>query len=550
MFSECRMHRAAGTRWHSVNNRPPEGVKHPKPSIRIAIHYYLVCDGTIAHCINPLSMKAALTPRSLFSSSLRNALAVIALSAAVTASAQPGALDTSFDPGTGANGSVYTTALQPDGKIIIGGFFSSYNGTPRSGIARLNVDGSLDASFDPGTGADNDVAVVTTALQPDGKVIIGGYFTTFNGAARNHIARLNADGSLDSSFDPGAGADSPVVITALQPDGKIIIGGQFISYNGTDVWFLARLNADGGLDATFDTGYGVGSGALDPVLAIAVQPDGKIIVGGDFTAYYDLAPRNNIVRVNTDGSVDTSFDPGAGTDGPVASAALQPDGEILIGGQFGHYNGTLRHNIARILADGSLDASFDPGNGANDDVLSSALQPDGKIIIGGAFMYYNATRHRIARIDADGSLDASFDPGTGADNVVYTTTLQPDGRIIIGGWFTTYNGTTRNHIARVMGEEVTTSTGTGTLAASEMHLWPNPNDGRQLWFSMPAVPEATKATVEILDMMGQRVMAREVAFGRGQPRTPLDLGELAAGTYSLGIAAGDVRTTRQLVVRP
>jgi len=197
--------------------------------------------------------------------------------------AQAGANDSTFntfDDGTygdGTNNTVFTTALQPDGKVIIGGQFTTYNGTARNCIARLNADGSLDATFNPGSGADG--TVLTTALQPDGKVIIGGFFTTYNGTARNRIARLNADGSLDATFNPGSGASHTVRTIALQPDGKVIIGGNFTTYNGTARARMARLNADGSLDATFNPGLG----ADGTVRTIALQPDGKVIIGGDFT---------------------------------------------------------------------------------------------------------------------------------------------------------------------------------------------------------------------------------------------------------------------------
>src|SRR5207249_1691942 len=134
---------------------------------------------------------------------------------------------TSFDPGTGANNTVYTSALQADGKIIIGGDFTSYNGTARNRIARLNTDGSLDTSFNPGTGSNNNV--FTMALQVNGKIVIGGDFTTYNGTSRNTIARLNTDGSLDTTFNPaGTGATYEVAAIVLQADGKIVIAGDFM----------------------------------------------------------------------------------------------------------------------------------------------------------------------------------------------------------------------------------------------------------------------------------------------------------------------------------
>jgi uncharacterized delta-60 repeat protein len=201
---------------------------------------------------------------------------LLLLPAFMSLHAQPGSLDTSFDPGSGANSVVWAIAEQPDGKILIGGDFTIYNGAPRNRIARLNSDGSLDAGFNPGSGANNDVRAM--AVQPDGKILIGGWFTIYNGAPRNYMARLNSDGSLDTGFDPGSGANEFLYVVALQPDGKILIGGEFTIYNGAPRNYIARLNSDGSLDTSFDPG----SGANEWVWAMAVQPDGKILIGRRF----------------------------------------------------------------------------------------------------------------------------------------------------------------------------------------------------------------------------------------------------------------------------
>ena len=362
-----------------------------------------------------------------------------------------GTLDATFNPGAGTNNPVFTTAIQNDGKIIIGGNFNSYNGVTKNYIARINVDGTLDATFNSGAGPSN--SVYTTAIQSDGKIIIGGEFYTYNGATRNFIARLNTDGTLDATFNPGTGADYTVMVVAIQNDGKIIIGGDFDSYNGTIRGRIARLNTDGTLDANFN----IVLGASNSVLSIAIQSDGKIIIGGAFTFYngaastfYNATVRNCIAKLNTDGTIDFTFNPSFGANNSVATTAIQNDGKIIIGGSFTSYNETFRNHIARLNADGTLDATFNPGTGASSEVRTTAIQSDGKIIIGGAFFSYNyISINRIARLKADGTLDVTFKLGTGADGTVFTTAIQSDGKIIIGGDFTSFNGTARNHIARL-----------------------------------------------------------------------------------------------------
>ena len=361
-----------------------------------------------------------------------------------------GALDMGFmnAPLTGANDSVLALAAQPDGKVLIGGWFTMVNGTSRNSIARLNADGSLDTTFlnAPLTGA--DMAVRALALQPDGKVVIGGSFTTVNGTPRNRIARLNADGSLDTSFNPGSGPNSTVLAVALQADGKVLIGGWFTTVDGTARSRIARLNADGSLD----TGFSPGSGANDAVMAIAAQPDGKVLIGGWFTTVNGTS-RSRIARLNADGSLDTSFDPGSGASFTVSALAAGADGKVVIGGSFTTVNGVSRNYVARLNTDGSLDTGFDPGSGPDDSVSALAVQADGKVLIGGWFTAVDGTpRNRIARLNADGTLDTGFSPGSGASASVSALAVAPDGKVLLGGYFTTVDGVTRNRIARLTGD--------------------------------------------------------------------------------------------------
>ena len=383
---------------------------------------------------------------------MRKSLFFATLSLIITFStfAQTGANDPTFNPndqgfgfGDGPHNDVSTMAIQSDGKIIIGGKFTSYNGTEVKRIARLNLDGSLDSSFNPGTGANDEV--LTIAIQSDGKIIIGGDFTSYNGTATNHIIRINANGTQDASFNVGTGANSSVFTTAIQSDGKVIIGGSFESYNGSIVNHITRLNSDGSLDV----GFYSGTGANNNVSSIAIQSDGKIIIGGGFSNYNGAAI-NYIARLNTDGSLDSFFTTGTGANSSVSTIAIQSDGKIIIGGGFTSYNGTNRNYIARLNAGGSLDALFNPGTGANFYVLTTAIQSDGKIIVGGMFTSYNGTAiNRITRLNGNGSLDGSFNIGTGANGYVSATAIQNNGKIIIGGGFPNFNGTGNNFIIRL-----------------------------------------------------------------------------------------------------
>ena len=375
-----------------------------------------------------------------------------------------GTLDSTFNPGTGAeNYRLYDTydadllcvAVQADGKILVGGSFNTFNGTNCNHVARLNANGTLDNSFSPNSGVNDMVQCVAT--QPDGKVLVGGYFTavgtTPQGAfpslpqgSHQAIARLNTNGSLDTTFH--AGADSVVACIAVQPDGKLLVGGTFISIDNIGYRdSITRLNADGSLDPTFNSSSVPPAFSL--VYSIVPQPDGKVLLGGEFTAV-NGSNQNHIARLQPDGTPEASFNPGTGANSNVVAVALQLDGKVLVAGEFTTINGTTRNRIARLNADGSLDNTFDPGAGANDSAGSIALQPDGKVLLGGYFTSVNgANRSGIARLNADGSLDNTFNPGTGADNSVWSVAVQSNGKVLVGGAFTSINGTNRNYIARL-----------------------------------------------------------------------------------------------------
>jgi uncharacterized delta-60 repeat protein len=209
------------------------------------------------------------------------------------ANAAPGDVDLTFE--AEPNDQVRTVAVQSDGKVLIGGRFTQVSGIPRNLIARLHPNGSLDTSFNPRIVG---YWVHSIAVQPDGKLILGGTFTRIDGISRNHIARVQADGSLDPTFDPGTGVEnSDVEAVVLQPDGKVLVSGDFTGVNGIRRCAIARLNSDGSVDRSFDTGTGAG----DNVRCMKLLPDGRVLIGGEFTTDNDI-PRKLIARQNPDGS--------------------------------------------------------------------------------------------------------------------------------------------------------------------------------------------------------------------------------------------------------
>ncbi|WPO79902.1 T9SS sorting signal type C domain-containing protein [Flavobacterium sp. KACC 22761] len=511
-----------------------------------------------------------------------------------------GTIDESFDTGTGFNGKVYATCIQPDGKIIVGGGFTSYNGINAGRLIRLNIDGSYDASFNTLIGAETGI-IYGIALQVDGKIVITGSFTKYNGVAKSYVARiltngaldtsfsssfkstvtnvkvltdgkilisgnftvfnnvatnrivrLNNDGQLDPSFNIGEGFDAEVHAMEVQPDGKIILGGKFTTFNGTAANGIIRLMQDGAIDTTFYTGTGFSSGI---VYTCKIDPFGNIMVGGSFSGNYNGTSVNRVCYLDSsgflkndidfgsgpasasvyaletdaegawyiggsfsvfdglnqgklakidsegeydtgylasgigfdnsvfkilslengesvvvgnfkkfngnialriaklleDGSSDPEFNSGQlGANNLIKTAVLQSDGKIILGGNFTKYNETLINRIVRVLPDGTVDASFNVTSGFNSQVYAMEIQSDGKIIVAGNFAKYNdVSAGKIIRLMPDGSRDSSFNTGSGADGIIEAILIQPDGKILLGGRFSTFNGVQYSHLIRL-----------------------------------------------------------------------------------------------------
>lgn len=371
-----------------------------------------------------------------------------------------------FNPN--ANGYLLCSAQQPDGRIIIGGVFSSVGGEGHSLIARLNPDGTPDAGFNPVVAGSQIHAI---AIQGDGKILITGYFSSVNGVARYDIARLNPDGTLDTGFNPSP--NSWISCMIVQSDGKIVIGGDFSTWEGATHSRVVRLNADGTLDAGFNPSV---NGPT--VYSAAVQADGKIVIAGAFS-HVNGETRTGIARLHADGTLDSGFNPGS--NGPVYMVAIQADGKSIISGSFNTVGGMTRNQIARLNPDGTVDAGFNPD--MDSAAISAAVQADGKILIGGFFTNIGGTpRSYLARLNANGTVDPGFD--TSVNNVVYSTTLLADGAILIGGPFTAVDGTSRNAAARLLNS-----------AASQSLTAPGLN--RVSWQRGGSTPETTQVAFDL-----------------------------------------------------
>lgn len=271
-------------------------------------------------------------------------------------------------------------------------------------VRRYNSDFTLDETFiAPVFSSGSDGFVRDAVEQSDGKLVIVGHFTTINETSAGRIARLNANGSLDSTFNfEEVGFDNHAFVIKLLSDGSFLVGGKFGAYSGTSVSRLVKLNSDGSLNTSFSENV-----AFDnDVFAINVLSSGKIYVGGNFT--------NKLIKLNSDGTVDLTFDVGTGFNDRVSSIEVASDSKVIVGGWFSEYNGSpCNRGIVRLNADGALDTSFETeGDGLNYTqgvVQCLAIQSDGKIVVGGWFNQYDNNRQgHIIRFNTDGNKDSTF----------------------------------------------------------------------------------------------------------------------------------------------
>lgn len=305
-----------------------------------------------------------------------------------------GGIDTNFHSGSGFSSYVYSMLEQPDGKIILAGSFNSYNDTVRPTIIRIYPNGVIDHTFD--AGSDNFNNVSSSKLQPDGKILLAGSFTTFHGITANGIVRLNPDGSVDNTFNTGtgAGAGNSLAVHVLQPDGKIILGGNDLTYNNTAVGNIFRINSDGSLDNTFNNVYINQIGAI-----VFRQSDGTYYLIGRFNSVNDQ-PMNHVALLDQNGQLNPAFNSPIGFNNvDLLRGYIQADDKIIIYGNFTSYNGNVRNRILRLNPDGSLDTTFDLSDGADNWIQAVDEQSPDRLLVAGKFDYFkNETKNDITRI--------------------------------------------------------------------------------------------------------------------------------------------------------
>jgi len=406
-----------------------------------------------------------------------------------------GAVDLTFNPR--ANDDVICMASQPDGKVLVGGVFSTLNGQPHNCLGRLTADGSLDASF-----PDADNLVYSLVVQPDGKILVGGLFTALGGKPRSRIARLNADGSLDESFNPGA--DNMAWILRPLPDGKLLVGGWFTKIAGHLCSNLARLNADGSFDTNFHCAFPYG------IFTLGVQSDGKIVVAGGLPP--SELSSGFVRRLNEDGTPDSSFYVEA--DKIIYTLAVQVDDKILLSGDFTTMANQPRRSLARLNANGTLDNGFNPG--ANTWPASIIpLANASALLVGGYSSVAGQARSGLAVLNMDGTLGSAYDQGP--KPVPYqwfwTGCGEGDGKLLLGGSFPTIYGQPRSRIARLLNDDGVSQ----SLSAS-------PDGTTVAWTRSDSAVDVQDPTIEqSLDGINYSMLGRPTRISGGWQLTGLSL---------------------------
>lgn len=381
-----------------------------------------------------------------------------------------------------ANGTVQAVAVSSGGAFYIGGQFTELNDEPAIRVARLLADGGVDPGFNAGDGPDSTVRALLEIQS--GGLLLGGNFATVDGNSRPGLAKLLPDGQVDTAFDAGLSAGAKVNVIVRQADGKVLVGGIFTATVTTE-------EEPGGLPVTRTLGnllrWDPATGVIDAdfrpnpngeVNALAVQPDGKILVGGSFgqiagssrSRLARLHPENPTPDVSPQALLDTSFVTGSGPSGPVQSIAVLNDGSVVVGGQFTTYNDSGNYvNLLKLSNSGLLDPVFNfsgrpqqtTTGGFNGVVFDVQVRPSGEILASGAFsrvenrslsIPFNELAGRIIQLEPGGAYDPAFNPGgTGANNTVLRSATLANGNLVLVGAFTQFNGQPYSRIVVLAG---------------------------------------------------------------------------------------------------
>lgn len=347
-----------------------------------------------------------------------------------------GSLDVNFNPAINYQ-NIGAVARQTDGKIVIGLKKDSVN---EFEVKRFNTDGTIDNTFI--SPVMNNQAGKLLILS-NGKILVGGIFTTVGGIEKKTLIRLNSNGSLDNSFLFSNGENTSIGLQSIvvAPNNKIIVAGK--SYQSLSP-YLYRLFEDGSRDQTFV------SKANEEVSSLAILDNGKLLISGPFVKYQN-EPRFSMALLDNEGNLDQTFNVPVGAVASYFAVNVDANGRMYLYGNMRQVNGTITNSIIRLTADGSLDPSFPEGTGFAGGIDVFSFQSDGKLIVAGTFNQYNGiSKNGMIRFNTDDSVDPNFTVNVaGNSGLVYDIYPLSNGKIIIAGDFTSVDGVSRNYLARL-----------------------------------------------------------------------------------------------------
>lgn len=476
-----------------------------------------------------------------------------------------GTIDQTFYTGSSnlSLGWIETMAVQEDGKILCGGYFTSYNGYNVTNLMRLNADGTWDNSF---LTTSSLTSIRDIKVQPDCKILVTGYFNTFNGVSKNKLVRLNPDGSLDNSFDAGTCVDGQILDMAIQSDGKIILAGYFNSYQGHPAISVCRINSNGSYDPTFN------SMMPNPTNIFVIKLIGsRIFLGGNIDSYGGLST-NGIVALNNNGSVDVSFSRASALFNIVMTIEVDQNSNILIGGSCAGFSPPNTQSnyctcIDRLLPNGQHDPTFQTTTGMTltsnygdpFQVNKILLSDDGKIIASGIFDKYNGyTSNSVVRILQDGTPDNTFTSPLKFNSNVTQMTMLPDNKLIVAGDIKlAVTPNIKGDIYRINLFDCPDSPydgpPTGRMASSlitefkneknlSVKIYPNPAHS---YLNIETEETEDYIRVSIYTLEGRSVQQEEIKGKR-----TIDVSSLTPGMYVVKVStsAGELLTAKKIIV--
>lgn len=354
--------------------------------------------------------------------------------------AAPGRLDLRFPQLLASGANVTAFATQTDGKILIIGDFKTRGAIAREDVIRINADGTLDTTFNIGTGVTSPNSIRFIKLQTDGKILIAGYINQIGGTNAGPVTRLNTDGSVDTTFRISGIDVTFVKGLDIQTDGKVLISATNLIGSS----FITRLKTDGSNDQGIGQPFFSSFGGFGYTVTF-LSAENKILVGGKFD--------HSILKLDLNGVPDSTFSADIVANQPfdiLVETKILASGKILVWGHFDTVNGATRRNIAVLNSNGSLDTTFNPATTGAEFIYDAVEQTNGKIIIGGINFPLNSLLHgNIARLNADGTIDKTFNQGRGANGDVNALKILPNNKLLIGGSFFRYHIRPRSGLAQI-----------------------------------------------------------------------------------------------------